>query len=295
MRHEERPSCIFECLLALAVIFSMSAAMGQEEKEEKPASPGGGVQTVLAETHMDRPGEFHEVFGMPLESRLRDSLKRLSKIDMDGDLNYDGSIDNADSGDQGFFENRPPGLQLGTGELTKLVVRFKTYESSFPGEIYVKLEAAGINRFAANGNYGSEKEEKESVGRIRVWESPRKKTLLVDSGDPEKRSIEWKVDKEKLVTGVPGTVPRILYVEGVGKSKKFEGDLRLLISASHSLGEGESRPPSGSYHTAFDHILFTVREKAVEKAFINNNVEGVWPGAGAGAGDSTGAGGDGSQ
>lgn len=195
-------------------------------------------------------------------------------------MDYEGAISNESAGDGGVREYVPPGLQLGEGELTKVVIRFKTYETMYPGDIFVKMEISGIDRFATNGKFSSDSSEKESTGRIRVWSTPQKKELLLDSGDPQKRSVEWKVDKEKYSRGEPGNVPRVVYVEGVEKSPKFEGDLRLLVSSSHSMGGGETRAPSSMYHTAFDHILFTVRESPIPKAFINNNAEGVWPGAG---------------
>jgi hypothetical protein len=273
--------------ISALMVFSLSYSQqpvveSEKEKHDQSAvdkvvgSKPSGVTEVLASTHLDRPGEFHKDFGMQPGSKLAKTLRALSKIDLDGDLDYDGTLDNTAEVGQGAREYVPPGLQIGVGEMTKLVVRYKTYENDFPGELYVTLEVAGINRFAATGAYAKDAEELESTGRIRVWKSPKKEVLFLDSGDLAKRVFEWKVDKKLLKTGLPGTLPRVLYVEGVKESKTFEGDLRLLISSSHSLSEGENRSPSGIYRTAYDHILFTVLEEPVEKAFINNNAEGVW-------------------
>lgn len=267
------------------IFFLVSPLRGQDSNEDSnedgnktAISPEEVVvNQVLASTEMDQPGEHHESFGIMPDSEVLKTLKRLSKVDMDADLNYDGSINNQEESDQGFREHVPPGLQLGVGELTKLVIRFKTYDSAFPGHLYVTLETAGINRLSVTGKYSSDREELDSCGRIRVWNSPKKEELLLDSGDSEKRSFVWKVGNADLGLGLTGEVPRVVYVEGMEKSKKFAGDIRLLISASHSLDEGENRSPSGTYLTAYDHILFTVSEKPIEKSFINNNAEGVWP------------------
>lgn len=283
---------LFRPLLAIALVVISGIANAQEEvKGDPPVAPEAPstVTQVQEETEMDLPGQFDKNFGMQPGSKLEKSLKPLSKIDMDGDMNYDGVIDNDDSNDNGPRESVPPGLQIGTGELTKLVVRYKTYEKDFPGELYVQISVSGINRLSMNGKYASEREELESVGGIRVWAEKEKKTLLLDSSDPVKRSYEWKLDKVKFKRGLPGDFPRIVYVEGVDISKEFEGDVRLMISSSHSLSEGENRQPSGVYRTAFDHILFTILEAPVQKEFVNDNVQGVWPNSGGGNAQATAA------
>lgn len=280
------------CVIALFVIGSSGAQEAVESETSNEVEPSesvkveagesvnsGAVTQVLEETEMDLPALFDPDFGMQPGSKLAETLRPLSKIDMDGDMNYDGSIDNNDSTDAGVRENMAPGLQLGVGELSKLVIRYKTYEKDFPGDLFVKMTVSGINRLSMNGRYSSEEEEMESVGGIRVWAEKEKKTLLLDSSDPQKRVIDWKVDEDSLSRGLPAGFPRVVYVEGAKKSQKFEGDVRLMISSSHSLSTGENRQPSSMYRTAFDHILFTILEEPVEKGFVNDNAEGVWPGA----------------
>jgi hypothetical protein len=46
--------------------------------------------------------------------------------------------------------------------------------------------------------------------------------------------------------------------------------------AAHVAEGANAETPSSLFQTAFDHLLFTVRDQPVEKEFINNNVEGVW-------------------
>lgn len=282
-----RDFCSF--LTVATLVFVIGTGVAQESSkvlvEPREESEGGApaeskatpaVTKVLEATEMDLPGQFDKYFGMQPGSKLQKSLKPLSKIDMDGDLNYDGVISNYDSTDNGSREDIFPGLQIGVGELTKLVIRYKTYEKDYPGHLFVQLTVSGVNRFSANGKYSTDEEELDSIGRIKVWAEKDKKTLLLDSGDASKRVAEWKVDKDSLKVGLPGPLPRTVYVEGVGASQKFEGDLRLLISSSHSLSEGEARSPSSIYRTAFDHMLFTIREEPVPKGFVNDNAEGVW-------------------
>lgn len=268
-------------LLSLFLIFSGLFVVAQDNVEKKVNTGDVPVasttsKVALAETEMDLPGQFDSEFGMQPDSKLSKTLRPLSKIDLDGDMNYDGAINNNDSTDNGPRENVSPGLQLGVGELTKLVLRFKTYDNEYPGELFVTLRVSGINRFSRTGQFDAFEKERESVGRIRVWADKDGKELILDSGDADKSEHTWQVEKDNLKTGLPGALPRIFYVEGVEASKEYEGDVRLLVSSSHSLSSGENRPPSSIYRTAFDHILFTIVEKPVKKGFVNNNAEGVW-------------------
>jgi hypothetical protein len=300
----------FSTLLLPSILFSPGILKGQEKAagapavsadalnsvsapKAKPARPAGNAAsgrsaevTFPGKTDLDSPESTDPRF-LPLDGRRGASIPRLSKIDLDADLDYDGAFDNDSSAGQGQHEYLPPGLELGKGEVSRLLVRFKTYEPDFTGKLVVRLEASEVNRDAVSG------EGAVSAGQIRVWRDQERKELLIDSADPAKRSVEWTYDSEKRAGGIP----RTLYVEGVKVSAKFEGDLRLLVSASH-LADGEtSGTPSSLYRAAFDHLLLTVRDKPVEKEFINNNVEGVWsmvgrpaaPVADAGAGgDSSG-------
>lgn len=271
-------------LILLVGIFTFAGVdiLAQEGNAElstaQAEASNSGASEVLAQTEMDLPGQYDKDFGMQPGSELEKTLKFLSKIDMDGDNDYDGVIDNDYEPDQGAREYDPPGLQVGVGETTKLVVRYKTYEQEFPGDLIIQLTVAGVNRFSETGKYASDSEELKSIGRIKVWAEKDKKTLLLDSGDLDNRKVEWKVDKEKLKTGVPDTYPRVIYVEGVEVSPKFEGDIRLMISSSHSVSDGDSSVPSSVYRTAFDHMLFTIRKEPIKKSFVNDDVEGVWPG-----------------
>ena len=197
---------------------------------------------------------------------------RLTKVDIDGDMNYDGVIDNDDPADNGRHQTTPPGLQLAVGELSKMVVRFKAYDLDYDGELILKLELSGINRADPTGDFSSLAEENKSTGRIRVWKDAKKSVLLLDSSDADKRVVEWVGDRDKLESGVPGGFPRTVYVEGVGISNEFDGDLRLSLMSVYKPASAKKEP----YIDAVDHILVTVRSKAIQKDFVNNNAEAVW-------------------
>lgn len=221
-------------------------------------------------TVLDDPGNQDPRLLVPVDAEGKVSVARLSKIDLDADLDYDGTLNNDSSSDQGQHEAVPPGLELGVAEVTRLLVRFKTYEESFTGSLVVGLEVSGINRDSASGAFASGGDE--SLGRIRVWRDQARRELLLDSGDPAKRRYEWRYDPEKRFGGIP----RTLYLEGVELSPKFEGDLRLLLTATHKAEGAVGEEVSSLYRGAFDHLLVTVRKEPVEKEFFNNNVEGVW-------------------
>lgn len=239
-------------------------------------------QLTAGETSMDIPATFHKYYGQRVNS-WKDSERSIAKVDLDADLNMDGTISNTDPADGGAFEGTPPGLQLGVGELTKTIIRVRPYRVDFDGEVVIGLEVAGVNRSDRSGEFGSFDEEVSSTGRIRVWRDAGRKELLLDSGNPEKRYVEFLTQYRVYPYNLPDAIPRIVYVEGVKASPKHLGDLRLLLTCSHrKIGSSpqqfvESRKVLlKSFRTSFDHILFTVLPQPAPKEFINNNAEGVW-------------------
>lgn len=287
---------------ALAVATSLclgAISHAQDSKQVVDSTPA--YETQGMETELDLPATFHKYYGQQV-NRWRDTERRIAKLDMDGDMNYDGTIDNEDPADNGAFESTPPGLQVGKGELTKLLIRVRPYRLDYRGEVVIGLEVAGINRAVKSGQFGSFEEEVASTGRIRVWRDAAKTELLLDSADPEMRYYEWVADHRQFPANLPGIYPRMVYVEGVsvagehqqgggkelvsGKgvvAEGFPGDLRLLVTIAHRE-EGADRENYPEYRkrfvkafrTSFDHVLFTVRPEGVRKEFINGNAEGVW-------------------
>ncbi|WP_345735208.1 hypothetical protein [Prosthecobacter algae] len=277
---------------ALVLGSTMSALAGDPKGVVEPTPPA-------LQTNRDIPADFHKYFGQRVNS-WRDRERQIAKMDMDADMNHDGTISNTDPADNGAFEATPPGMILGVGERTRVVIRLVPYRIDFDGEVVVTLEVEGINRSAKTGEFASFDEEIASMGHIRVWKDSSKKQLLLDSRDPAKRVVEFATQYKTYPYNLPLEVPRFVFVEGVSSSPIHTGDVRLLITCSHrAIGEAgyadltsgktsgktfgktpepapEKKPLFKSFRTSFDHILFTVQPTPSPKEFINGNNEGVW-------------------
>jgi len=242
-----------------------------------------GGRSKGGDTHEDLPGDFHPYYGQKL-NRYRDKTRKIAKIDIDADLNMDGVIRQGDPQDGGAFETTPPGLILGVGEMTKIVMTVIPYRVDFQGDVVVGLEVSGINRASETGVFSSFADEQKSVAHVRVWRDAERKELLLDSADPDKRLKEFSISSNRYPANLPSAIPRTVYVEGVKAAGKYLGDLRLLATVSHrdqgeqkqAQGAAAPSPPLKLFRTSFDHILITVSEKPAKKEFVNNNSEGVW-------------------
>jgi len=223
------------------------------------------VPDFAGKTEMDDPG-LHDPRFVPA-TEGREHRRKLSKIDLDSDLDYDGTFDNSAPSGQFQREFIPPGLEVGVGELTRLLLRFKTYQELAAGALVVVLEVSPIDREIPRGTAGND----AATGRVRIWRDQDRKELLLDSMDPERRRFEWTFDPAKISGGIPRTV----YLEGVAVSPKHEGDLRLLVH-SGPPAVADASADEEIADRAFDHLLVTVRKKPVDKEFINNNAEAVW-------------------
>ncbi len=275
----------------LVMTLAASPMLLQAGDPKAPVEPAA----TAVQTNKDVPSDFHKYFGQRVNS-FRDRERQIAKLDMDADMNHDGTISNTDPADQGAFEATPPGLILGTGELTRVVIRLNPYRVDFDGEVVVSLEVEGINRSARSGEFATLDEELSSMGHIRVWKDSTKKELLLDSRDPAKRVVEFTTQYKTYPYNLPLAVPRFVFVEGVKPSAIHSGDIRLLVTCSHrSLEDAPVQPVSAktsgkfvepaperkkplikSFRTSFDHILFTVQPEPAPKEFINGNNEGVW-------------------
>ena len=254
----------------LALPFMMSfTAVAQDARSPAP-NP--------APTDMDLAGDVSRYFGQRA-NLYRDNNRKLAKLDLDADFNYDGIIDNFDPADNGAFQQTPPGLVVGIGELAKLVIRLTPYKIDYEGRAKVKLQVDGINRDDKSGTF-AEGAEAAGMGHIRVWRDASKKEKILDSRDPNLRSFEWTLDNRTPAN--LQIVPRTLFVEGVSTSPHHPGDVRLLISVYDDNPNYAANPKMDprrwikTFRPSFDHILLTVQGKPHEKVYINNNAEGVW-------------------
>lgn len=270
--------------LVAASLLGVAALSSLFGVDPPPITERGG-RVRGGQTNQDLPSDFHQYYGQKL-NRYRDLNRRIAKLDLDADLNMDGVIRQGDPRDSGAFEATPPGLIVGVGERTKVVVHLTPYRIDFEGDVVIGFEVNGINRASADGLFSSFEEEQRAVGRIRVWRDATKQELLLDSGDPNKRLVEFSVDAMRYPANLPNIIPRTIYVEGVRQSGAYLGDLRLLATVSHrEKGEAPNtqidraqNPVLKRFRTAFDHILFTIEAQPAKKEFVNNNAEGVWIG-----------------
>lgn len=263
------------CFLAAALPVAVHA-----QKEGKNPLPVPPVQQL--ETQMDLPSSFHRYFGQRINN-WRDSERTIAKIDLDSDLNYDGVTNNNDPQDGGAFEGTPPGLQIGVGEMGRMILRVIPYRVDFDGEVVVSLEVLGINRADSSGEFKSFEEEVNTTGRIKVWKDSSRKVLLLDSAVQNKRYVEFSTQYREYPYNLPNVLPRSVFVEGVKTSAQFTGDLRVLATVSHRAPGTtpetfavSRRKLLKSFRTTFDHILVTVRPEPIQKEFTNNNAEGNW-------------------
>jgi hypothetical protein len=263
------------CLLAFALPAGVHAQT--DAKDPLPVVP-----VKQLETQMDAPTSFHKYFGQHINN-WRDTERAIAKIDLDSDLNYDGVTNNNDPQDGGAFEATPPGLQIGVGEMSRMILRVLPYRVDFDGEVVVSLELSGINRADSSGEFASFEDEINATGRVRVWKDSARKVLLLDSADPNKRYVEFSTQYREYPYNLPNILPRSVFVEGIKPSSQFTGDIRVLATVSHRA-PGTSpdsfatsrRKLLKSFRTTFDHILVTVRPEPIQKEYINNNAEGNW-------------------
>ena len=148
--------------VSFALLLTMVPGLAVAQK-----SPKGGFDNAPQaglRTDRDIPGDTNKYFGQR-DNQFRDLGRRLAKIDLDADFNYDGVVDNDDPADNGAFQQTPPGLVLGTGELSKLVLRIRPYHLDFKGRAVVSLRVDGINRGHKSGQFASFEDEKALVQR----------------------------------------------------------------------------------------------------------------------------------
>lgn len=288
------------CGMVSAFLAVMSLGFVHPSAQAQVLGSPNGQPAV--QTNKDIPADFHKYYGQRVNS-WKDTERQIAKIDLDADMNQDGNLSNTDPADGGSFEATPPGLILGEGEMSRVVLVLLPYRVDFDGEVVVTLEAEGINRADRTGEYATLDDEMASMGHIRVWRDKTKKQLLLDTRDPSKRVAEFTTSYKTYPYNLPMTVPRYVFVEGVRTSPRFTGDVRLLLTVSHrgprasNAAEPQvkeiaqertaSKEPVAvvpepaklgikSFRTSFDHILLTIQKKPLAKQFINDNNAGVW-------------------
>jgi len=179
---------------------------------------------------------------------------KVFKFDLDADINHDGVIDDYDGG---WLEYTPPGMVMKVGETTRVRVTVASRYPFYPGNAVARLSVAGINRGTPTGEFSSLEEEISNTGHLKVYTDASKTHLLLDSSNPSKRVVEWIIHPGYMLPEHTG-VPTSLYVEAVGASGQYAGDVRLMgVISPQPAGPGER---SFKFRVSEDHILFTVKK-----------------------------------
>lgn len=130
-------------------------------------------------------------------------LSEFVKLDIDSDMNYDGTIDNYDPADQGLYETTPPGVIMGEGELAKLIIRFRMNHVGF----------------------------QEWEGTHRGWQNPRTRVHPQVHEDSEKRldsAVDAELDAEEwkaIQSGVGFQGHAVVTMEVVGINREVQSGL----------------------------------------------------------------------
>jgi len=298
--------------VAAALAVCAAGGVGAEDLRNVPqAAPGKSERYMprndwegsqVQRTELDWAGSYSKYYGQRRHS-FADKERQIAKVDLDGDFNYDGVIDNADPADNGEFQQVPPGLVVGVGELSKLILRIRPYRVDHKGEAVVVLQVDGVNRGARTGQFSSFDEEVASSSQVRVWLDPNRKQLLLDSRDPAKRRVEFSMQSTMAQGGaitaanLPHQLfPRAVWVEGTRPHGSYLGDVRILLSVeqrdldSQPSTEGytkggyskddadgkvvvypsakSERPLFTRFRSSWDHILLTVVPKPFAKEMV---------------------------
>lgn len=241
-------------------------------------------ESGIPPTAQDWPGYVSKFYGQRTD-QLNDEQRKIAKVEIDGDFNYDGVISPDDPGDHGAFKRTPPGLVVGVGELSKLIIRVTPYRVDFHGEAVISLEVLGINRADKSGDFKTFADEVANTSRIKIWKDPSKKELLLDSHDPKLRRIEWKFDQDRLAPGGAITgmnlpfqpYPRTVYIEGVKEHGPYLADVRILLSCENSGGDDNRAGVLKRFRTTWNHFLVTVAAKPMDKEYVvSEALQDVW-------------------
>lgn len=200
--------------------------------------------------------------------------RSLGRVFIAADINYDGYLDTSDRDARPELKRNPPGLIVGTRELARvdLSVEHNTGLQSGGAPdlkfMYYKtaaiLDLRPVNLGHRRGKFKSFEEEQARSGRMLVWADPGRKTLLLDSSDPERRRVQWPA-----ATSLP---PKHVYVEGVAC-----GDSGTVMMLTLLLDNNNMNPTVDKLFgdkACWDALMFSVWPTPRTKPYIDNPV--VW-------------------
>jgi hypothetical protein len=200
--------------------------------------------------------------------------RTLGTVTIAADTNYDGVLNGSDVVESPNVKRNPPGLIVGVRELARVDLSVvhnasrQTNGSPNLKYLYHKtaaiLDLRSINLGHRRGRFNSFEEEQSRCGRVLVWLEPTRKTLLLDSSDPERRRVQWPA-----ATSLP---PKHVYVEGVSS-----GDSGTVMLLSLLLDDTHLTPTWDKLFgekACWDALMFSVCPSPRSKPFMDNPV--VW-------------------
>lgn len=203
-----------------------------------------------------------------------DQDRSLGRVSMTADINYDGYLDSSDLGSGPDIKRNPPGLIVGTRELARVDLsvihntNLQTSGSTNLKFMYYKtaaiLDLRPVNLGHRRGRFKSYAEEQARSGRMLVWLDPGRRTLLLDSSDPERRRVQWPA-----AISLP---PKHVYVEGVSC-----GDSGTVMMLTLLLDNNNLSPTADKLFgekASWDAMMFSVWPSPRTKPYIDNPV--VW-------------------
>lgn len=200
-------------------------------------------------------------------------INPLGKMSISADLNRDGFI--STRGDNNT-KVTPPGLLIGTNEMTKLLLSCIPDPTSLPPKVgspkvnmkYHKLalilDIRGVDLGVKSGKFKSLDREIEKCGRILVWADKTRQHLLLDSSDPLRRRLVWA-----YADSVP--LPHV-YVEGA-QAAQPGGSYLITWELDDSFGQNAFQRFFGE-PAVWDRLMVSVRPIGSDKPFIDNDP--VW-------------------
>lgn len=203
-----------------------------------------------------------------------DQDRSLGHVTITADTNYDGRLDSTDNIAGPNVKRNPPGLIIGARELARVdlsVVHNTSLQTGGAPDLkflYYKcsaiLDLRPINLGNRHGRFKSFQEEQSRSGRVLVWLEPTRKTLLLDSSDPERRRVQWPSS-----SSLP---PKHVFVEGVSP-----GDSGTVMMLTMLLDNNNLSPVADKLFgekASWDALMLSVWPSPRTKPFIDNPV--VW-------------------
>lgn len=199
-----------------------------------------------------------------------DQDRSLGRVNIAADTNYDGYLDSVDTSATPNVKRNPPGLIVGTRELARVdlsVVHNTDRQTNGSPDLkflYYKtaaiLDLRPVNLGHRRGRFKTYEEEQSRSGRMLVWLEPTRKTLLLDSADPERRRVQWPA-----ATSLP---PKHVYVEGVAC-----GDSGTVMMLTLLLDNNNLTPTADKLFgekASWDAMMFSIYPAPRTKPYFDN-------------------------